>query len=72
MVYGAGLMMAGFWWKSQFLRWQALILIAITVGKVFIYDTASLDIGYRILSFIALGLLLLATSYWYEKKRSPG
>ena len=71
MVYGAGLMMAGFWWKSQFLRWQALILIAITVGKVFIYDTASLDIGYRILSFIALGLLLLATSYWYEKKRSP-
>jgi len=27
----------GFWWKSQFLRWQALILIAITVGKVFIY-----------------------------------
>ncbi|HYR91939.1 MAG TPA: DUF2339 domain-containing protein [Terriglobia bacterium] len=72
MVYGAGLMIAGFWWKSQFVRWQALILIAITVGKVFIYDTASLDIGYRILSFIALGLLLLATSYSYEKKRSPG
>jgi uncharacterized membrane protein len=72
MIYGAALMAAGFWWKSQFLRWQALILIAITIGKVFIYDTASLDRGYRILSFIALGLLLLATSYWYEKKRNPG
>ena len=68
MSYGAGLMFVGFWKKSAFLRYQALILIAITVGKVFLYDTSSLDRGYRILSFIALGLLLLTTSFLYQRK----
>src|SRR5205085_6296799 len=67
MSYGAALMFAGFWKKSAFLRYQALILITLTVGKVFLYDTSSLDRGYRILSFIALGLLLLATSFLYQR-----
>ena len=67
MSYGAALMFVGFWKKSAFLRYQALILIALTVGKVFLYDTSSLDRGYRILSFIALGLLLLATSFLYQR-----
>jgi uncharacterized membrane protein len=67
MSYGAGLMLVGFWKRTQFLRWQALILIGITVGKVFIYDTSLLDRGYRIFSLIALGLLLLATSFLYQR-----
>jgi uncharacterized membrane protein len=70
MAYGAGLMFAGFRKKSQFLRWQALILIAVTSGKVFLYDTAALDRGYRILSFIGLGLLLLATSFFYQRRNT--
>jgi uncharacterized membrane protein len=52
------------------LRWQALVLIAVTIGKVFFYDMASLDRGYRIVSFIALGLLLLATSFLYQRRWS--
>jgi uncharacterized membrane protein len=67
MSYGAGLMFVGFWKKTRFLRWQALILIAVTVGKVFLYDTSSLDRGYRILSLIALGLVLLVTSFLYQR-----
>lgn len=67
MAYGAALMIAGFWKKSQFLRWQALVLIGVTVAKVFFYDTSSLDRGYRILSLLALGLLLLATSFLYQR-----
>jgi uncharacterized membrane protein len=69
LIYGAGLMAAGFWKKSQFIRWQALILIAVTVGKVFLYDTSSLDRGYRILILICLGLVLMATSFLYQRKR---
>jgi uncharacterized membrane protein len=34
---------------------------------VFLYDMSSLDRGYRILSFIALGLILLATSFLYQR-----
>jgi len=67
MAYGVGLMLVGFWKTSRFLRWQALILIFVTILKVFFYDTSSLDVGYRILSFIALGLVLLVTSFLYQR-----
>jgi uncharacterized membrane protein len=69
MMYGAGLMFAGFFKRSRFLRWQALVLIALTVLKVFLYDTSSLDRGYRILSLIGLGTLLLLISFLYQRKR---
>jgi uncharacterized membrane protein len=67
MAYGAMLMVIGFWRNSAFVRWQALILIALTVVKVFVYDTSQLDHVYRILSFIALGVLLLAISFAYQR-----
>jgi uncharacterized membrane protein len=67
MGYGALLMVIGFWRKSAFFRWQALFLIAATIVKVFIYDLSQLDRGYRILSFMILGVLLLAISFVYQK-----
>jgi uncharacterized membrane protein len=51
MGYGAMLMVVGFWRASAFVRWQALLLIAATIAKVFVYDTSQLDRIYRILSF---------------------
>ena len=68
MVYGAGLMIAGFRRASPLLRWLALILIGLTVAKVFFYDLSALEHTYRILAFIALGILLLAISFAYQKK----
>lgn len=67
MAYGAMLMIVGFLRRSAFVRWQALILIAFTIGKVFIYDLSQLDRGYRIVSFIVLGILLLAISFVYQR-----
>jgi uncharacterized membrane protein len=67
MTYGAVLMTVGFWKRTAFLRWQAIILIAVTIGKVFIYDVSQLDRGYRIVSFIILGVLLLAISFVYQR-----
>jgi len=67
MAYGAMLMMVGFWRRSAFVRWQALALIAFTIGKVFAYDVSELDRGYRIVSFIVLGVLLLAISFVYQR-----
>jgi uncharacterized membrane protein len=74
IVYGAGLMMAGFWKRSAFIRWQAMVLVAVTIGKVFLYDSRELQQIYRILSFIALGVMLMAISYAYHRdwfKLSP-
>ena len=49
------------------LRGAGLALLALATGKVFIYDMASLDASYRVLSFIGLGVLLLASSYVYQR-----
>jgi uncharacterized membrane protein len=48
-------------------RWQALLLIAVTTMKVFVYDTSQLDHVYRIMSFIVLGILLLTVSFAYQR-----
>jgi hypothetical protein len=44
-----------------------LVLLAITTVKVFLYDLASLDAAYRVLSFIGLGILLLLSAYVYQR-----
>jgi len=74
LIYGAALMAIGLWKRSAFIRWQALALIAVTIAKVFVYDVSALQKGYRILSFIGLGALLLAISFIYQRdwlKLSP-
>jgi len=67
MAYGAILIVVGFLRRSAFVRWQALLLIAATIAKVFIYDVSQLDRGYRIVSFIVLGIMLLAISFVYQR-----
>ncbi len=43
------------------------MLLAVTIGKVFVFDTSNLQQGYRILSFIALGVVLMGMSYIYHR-----
>jgi uncharacterized membrane protein len=67
LIYGAVLMFIGFWKRSPFTRWQALILIALTTIKVFLNDVSQLGGSYRIVSFIALGAVLLGISFAYQR-----
>jgi uncharacterized membrane protein len=67
LIYGVILMVVGFRRRSAFVRWQSLVLIAITIGKVFLYDVSALERGYRVLSFVALGAVLLAISFIYQR-----
>ena len=67
MLFGATLLAVGFWRRSAFLRWQGLVLLAVSVGKVFLVDMSALSQGYRILSFLGLGVLLLAVSFVYQR-----
>ena len=50
-------------------RRGALALLAVTAGKVFLYDLASLTSLYRAASFVALGLLLLGAAYAWQRIR---
>jgi uncharacterized membrane protein len=67
MIYGAVLMAAGFLRRSAFLRWQALVVLAFSIAKVFLNGVSQQSQGYRVLSFLALGVLLLAISFAYQR-----
>jgi uncharacterized membrane protein len=54
------------------LRWGGLALLGIGVAKVFAYDLAELDELYRVLSFVAVGLVLLTGAYAYQRVRAAG
>ena len=51
-------------------RILGILLLGITILKVFFIDLGSLQTLYRIISFIVLGLLLLAVSYSYNRFRN--
>ena len=49
------------------LRRQGLALIGVVVLKAFLIDISFLERGYRILSFLVLGLVLMFVSFLYQK-----
>jgi uncharacterized membrane protein len=48
-------------------RIGGLALLCLATLKVFIFDLAALDTSYRVLSFVGLGVLLLVSSYTYQR-----
>jgi hypothetical protein len=71
-LLGLGLLWAGLRRGLRPLRLAGFALLAVAVGKVFFYDIAALDQGYRVLSFVVLGLLLLAGAYAYQRMHRGG
>ncbi|MGB7352133.1 MAG: DUF2339 domain-containing protein [Acidobacteriaceae bacterium] len=67
MLAGAVALGVGFWRRSAALRWQGLLLLCLSIGKVFLVDMHTLSQGYRVLSFLGLGALLLAVSFVYQR-----
>jgi hypothetical protein len=61
---------AGFPLRERILRLQGLGLLALCILKLFIYDLRNLETMYRILSFIALGAILLGVSLIYTRFRT--
>jgi len=69
MVYGGAMLAIGIWRRNKLLRVMALALLSITILKVFFFDLSSLEKLYRIISFIVLGVILLAVSFLYQRLR---
>lgn len=57
--------------NRSFIRNLGLAALLMSVGKVFLYDLSALTSVYRVVSLIALGLLLLASAYAYQRLRPP-
>jgi uncharacterized membrane protein len=69
-IYATVLIVAGLRKRYAPIRYFGIVLFAVTIAKVFGFDMAELDRIYRVSSIVVLGVLLLATSYVYNRFRS--
>jgi uncharacterized membrane protein len=67
IVYAGILLGLGLWRQQAVLRHASLVLVLATVVKVFAIDMAALSGIYRALSFMGLGLALVAVGWLYRR-----
>jgi uncharacterized membrane protein len=53
--------------RERVYRWLGLAVLACALGRVVIFDVRKLETIYRILSFMALGVVLLVLGFLYNK-----
>ena len=66
-AYAIGLIAVGIKRRYAPIRYLAIVVLGITVLKLFIVDFAQLESVYRIAGTLALGLLLVGASYLYQR-----
>jgi len=69
LVFAVVLIAAGAYGPWRVLRKIAIGLFVFSIFKAFLYDSTALDIAYRVVSFITLGVILLSTSFYYQKHK---
>jgi uncharacterized membrane protein len=73
LLYGAALLALGVLRHAAFTRLEGFVSISLAVFKAFLVDLSEVDPGVRIVSFLALGVVLLGISYAYlrAKRTTP-
>jgi uncharacterized membrane protein len=66
---GVALLFAGFPLRERCMRLSGLGLLLVCVLKLFVYDFRHLEMPFRVLSFILLGLILIGVSFVYSRFR---
>jgi len=64
----AGYLVLSFILQNIKYRWMAIFTFIATAIYLFVVDLASLQVGYRVLAFLFLAVISLATSVYYTKK----
>ena len=66
---GLGTVVAGLRRDLSVVRIAGLALLGVAVTKVFLFDLATLTSVYRVVSFVGLGLLLMAGGFMWQRLR---
>ncbi|MCS7273185.1 MAG: DUF2339 domain-containing protein [Fimbriimonadales bacterium] len=66
-LLGAALLISGVRVAIRALRLMGLGTLALTVGKLFLYDLSFLEMPYRVFSFAGLGLTLIGVAWLYSR-----
>jgi uncharacterized membrane protein len=67
LAFGVVLLGIGILFNSQRARLASAVVIALTIGKGFLIDMSTLTGVYRALSFMCLGLVLVAIGWLYQR-----
>jgi uncharacterized membrane protein len=67
-LYGAALIAFGIRFKDAVSRWDGLILLALAVLKVLVLDLTQFDLVFRVVSALALGVVMLVMAYFYQTR----
>jgi uncharacterized membrane protein len=67
LAFGVVLLVAGLVLASQRARLASAVVIGLTVLKAFVFDMANLTGVFRALSFMGLGLVLVAIGWLYQR-----
>jgi uncharacterized membrane protein len=67
LVFGVALLGIGILFNSQRARLASAVVIALTILKAFLIDMSTLTGAYRALSFMCLGLVLVAIGWLYQR-----
>lgn len=70
-LYGAIVIVVGMQRAYAPLRYIGMVVIGTTVLKVFFVDLWDLGGIYRVVGFLALGILLVLVSYLYQSRKRP-
>ena len=68
-LYAIGTLIAGIYWRAATVRVLALLLLLLTVGKVFLVDIWHLETVIRVFAFLSLGVALMLVSFLYQRFR---
>ena len=71
-IYGAAIVVAGFAFRARGVRYLSLLIFAVLLGKIFVKDTVTLRIEYRIAAFLTTGLILVGVSFMYQFLKKKG
>ncbi len=66
-VYALTMTGIGIAWNKKHLRIAAIVLLGVTLIKLFLYDVADLPTIPKTILFVSLGVLLLIVSFLYNK-----
>ncbi|HEX5219755.1 MAG TPA: DUF2339 domain-containing protein, partial [Verrucomicrobiae bacterium] len=62
LLFGSGVVL-----REKMYRWVGLGILAAALGRVVLFDVWRLEQFYRVLSFVALGIVLVVLGFIYNK-----
>lgn len=70
ILYSGIITTIGIFKNKDFLKLSGIWLCILTIFRIFIYDLAKVDAMYKIIAFLALGIILMIISYFYTKNKN--